>query len=118
MALWTMGYVRRDDSDSLIVLANNSETAQEVSLSLGPLNVDAKKLTDLVNGVACTIKDGVATVTVPALSGVIPDDGKDNGKTEDKDNNKHSNTIVVKVDWDEKVDEASRCHGSPGSPAG
>ena len=66
-----MGYVRSDKDDSLIVLANNSDAAQKVSLSLADLGMDQTTLTDIVNNAACTVADGVVTVTVPALSGVV-----------------------------------------------
>ena len=38
-----LGYVRRDDKNTLIVLANNSAEAVEVTLNLADLDVDAKK---------------------------------------------------------------------------
>ena len=66
-----LAYVRRDSADCMIVLANNSESAQQVSFKLSDLNVTAAALTDILNGAECTIKEGVATVSVPALSGVI-----------------------------------------------
>ncbi len=66
-----LAYVRRDANDAMIVLANNSQSAQEVSFKLTDLNVTADTLTDLISGTTCTINAGVVTVSVPALSGVI-----------------------------------------------
>lgn len=65
-----MGYVRRDGSDTLIVLANNGASAAVVKLDLAALNVDAAELTDLM-GSDCTVSEGTLTVNVPALRGAI-----------------------------------------------
>ncbi len=66
-----LGYVRRDGGNTLIVLANNAQTAQTVTLDLSALNAEADSLKELLTGAAYTVEDGSVTVTVPALSGVI-----------------------------------------------
>ena len=66
-----MSYVRRDAEDAMVVLANNSESAKEVTINLSDLNISAESLTDLISGTAYTAERGHITVTVPALSGVI-----------------------------------------------
>lgn len=68
-----VGYVRRDDSDCIIVLANNSQEAQQMELDLADLDVEltGDMLTDVVTGTTYTVEDDKATVTVPALSGLI-----------------------------------------------
>ena len=66
-----MSYVRRDDSDTLIVLSNNAENEKEITLDLSKLDVDAEELTDLISGTEYTVSGSSVTVTVPALSGVI-----------------------------------------------
>lgn len=66
-----MGYVRRDDASSLLVLMNNA--GQDVTLS----NVSLEKLgdvtavTDMISGAEIAVSGQTATVTVPAYSGVI-----------------------------------------------
>ena len=66
-----VSYVRRDENDILIVLANNSKTEQELTLDLAELGVSAAKLTDLISGTAYTVENDQITVKVPALSGAI-----------------------------------------------
>ena len=66
-----LSYVRRDDADALIVLANNSQSEKAVTLDLHELQISAETLTDLIGGASYTAQDGIITVTVPALSGVI-----------------------------------------------
>ena len=68
----TMAYVRRDASDALIVLASNSDNAQEITLKVADLGITSAKLTDVVSGTEYTVaEDGTITVTVPALRGMI-----------------------------------------------
>ena len=66
-----MAFVRKDDSDELVVLANNSESEQQIAVNLSELGVSASALSDLVGGSVYTAADGIVTVTVPALSGAI-----------------------------------------------
>ncbi|MGN0350089.1 MAG: alpha-amylase family glycosyl hydrolase [Roseburia sp.] len=66
-----IGYVRRDESDSLIVLANNSQEAQEVTLNLGELEIETESLTDVITGSTYEVTGNELTVRVPALNGLI-----------------------------------------------
>ncbi len=66
-----MSYVRRDDSNAVIVLANNAQEDKEVTIKLADINISASKLTDLISGKEVTISDGKITVNVPKLSGMI-----------------------------------------------
>ncbi len=71
-----LGYVRRDTSDAIIVLANNSATAQSVTIDLSKLNVTADVLVDLLSDTEFTVSGTTATVSVPARRGLIlVDDG-------------------------------------------
>ena len=68
----TMAYVRRDDADTLIVLANNAQEARQVTLRPAELGVDAAAFTDAISGTAYTADEsGEVTVTLPGLRGVI-----------------------------------------------
>ena len=68
----TMAYVRRDASDTLIVLANNSQSAQNITLKPADFGITSSTLTDVVNGTKYTVAaNGTITVTVPALRGAI-----------------------------------------------
>ncbi len=66
-----MSYVRGDDTDSMIVLSNNSSDEQEITIDTENLGVSASELIDLISGSRYTVSDGKVTVTVPALKGVI-----------------------------------------------
>ena len=66
-----LSYVRRDESDALIVLANSAATAHKITLNLAALDVTAETLTDLVSGTVYTVVDGSVTVTVSGQLGVI-----------------------------------------------
>ncbi len=67
-----MGYVRRDDSNALIVVANNATESKQTVLSLAELNVEGTSFTDLISGITYTADaDGSLTVDVPAVNGVI-----------------------------------------------
>ena len=66
-----MSYVRGDDTDRMIVLSNNSQNEQEITIDTANLGVSASELTDLISGSRYTVSDGKVTVTVPALKGVI-----------------------------------------------
>ena len=68
----TMAFVRRDESDALIVLANNAQEATQITLKPADLGITAAALTDVLSGTKYTVsEDGTLTVTVPALRGVI-----------------------------------------------
>ena len=68
-----LGYVRRDDKNTLIVLANNSAEAVEVTLNLADLDVDAKKtIKDILDSsVSYEISGDMVTVTVAPRRGAI-----------------------------------------------
>ena len=66
-----MGYVRRDDNDTMVVLANNSQEKQEFTLNVTALNVSASVLTDVLTGTSYSVSGDTVTVSVPALSGLI-----------------------------------------------
>lgn len=66
-----IGYVRRDETDSLVVLANNSQEAQEVVLNLKELGMESESLTDVVTGTTYQVTGNELTVRVPALNGLI-----------------------------------------------
>lgn len=66
-----LGYVRRDNSDTIVVLANNSASAQSVTLDLTALDVEADKLVDVLASTEFTVNGTSATVNVPARRGVI-----------------------------------------------
>lgn len=66
-----MGYVRRDDDDTMVVLMNNAQIEKEVILDLNAADVTADQLTDLISGGRYSVTDGKVTIKVPALSGVI-----------------------------------------------
>ena len=67
-----LGYVRRDDANTIVVLANNSASAQSVTIDLVEIDVDADVLKDVLDSSASyTVSDGVATVNVAARRGVI-----------------------------------------------
>ncbi|MCD8326964.1 MAG: Ig-like domain-containing protein [Lachnospiraceae bacterium] len=66
-----MSYVRCDDSDTFIVLANNAQEDLKVTLDLEELKVTAAALTDLISDTEYTISGTTLTVTVPALSGLL-----------------------------------------------
>ncbi|MGN1308181.1 MAG: alpha-amylase family glycosyl hydrolase, partial [Faecousia sp.] len=68
----TMGYVRRDANDTIIVLASNSQSAQQITLKPADFGISASALTDAVSGTAYTVAaNGTIAVTIPALRGVI-----------------------------------------------
>ena len=67
-----LGYVRRDNANTIVVLANNSASAQSVTIDLTELNVDADVLKDVLDSSASyTVSDGVATINVAARRGAI-----------------------------------------------
>ena len=67
-----VGYVRNDSSAVMLVLANNAETASEVSLSATEYGVaDGTVVKDLLTGTEYTVEEGKLNVSVAALSGVI-----------------------------------------------
>ncbi len=66
-----LGYVRRNDGDALIVVANNAGSAKTVTLDLAELNVTGESLTDLITGKVYTAAEGKVTVTVDSLRGAI-----------------------------------------------
>ena len=67
-----LGYVRSDDANELIVLANNSSSAKSVILNLDDLGVECTKYTDLLDlDYEVDGTNGTVTVMVPAYSGVI-----------------------------------------------
>ncbi|MBR3770381.1 MAG: InlB B-repeat-containing protein [Lachnospiraceae bacterium] len=72
-----LGYVRRDNKNQVIVLANNSSEAVEITLDLADLNVNADKLVNVLDKTKTVVKSKVATVSVPAYRGLIlVDDNK------------------------------------------
>lgn len=66
-----LSYVRRDDSDTMLVAMNNSATAKEESFDLKDLKLDAATLTDVITGTNYTVTDGKVTISIPAYNGVI-----------------------------------------------
>lgn len=67
-----LGYVRSDDANELIVLANNSSSAKSVILNLDDLGVECTKYTGLLDlDYEVDGTNGTVTVFVPAYSGVI-----------------------------------------------
>lgn len=66
-----LAYVRRDTNDTMVILANNSQSVKDVSITLADLGVTAETLTDLLRGTTYTEDAGVITVAVPELSGMI-----------------------------------------------
>ena len=66
-----LSYVRRDDKNTMIVLANNKDDKQSVTIDLAKLKVTGTAFTDLISSTNYTAVNGTLTVTVPALSGVI-----------------------------------------------
>ncbi|SDY35004.1 alpha-amylase family glycosyl hydrolase [Lachnobacterium bovis] len=67
-----LSFVRSDEDDDMIVLANNSEIEQEVTIDLKALGIkDVKKLYDVINKKNIKVKDNKITVKVNGLNGVI-----------------------------------------------
>lgn len=66
-----VSYVRRDDTDAMIVLANNATSDTTIVVDLDELDMTETTLTDLISGSEITVTDGKATITIPALSGAI-----------------------------------------------
>lgn len=67
-----LGFVRRDDANELIVLANNTSSSQSVTLSLDDLDVACTTYTDLLDlDYEVDGTSGTVTVIVPAYNGVI-----------------------------------------------
>lgn len=67
-----MSYVRRCDEETLIVLANNSQSDKTVSFDLAELGIDAEGIwRDIPTGAEYTVERTILTVTVPALRGCI-----------------------------------------------
>ncbi|MDO5294305.1 MAG: alpha-amylase family glycosyl hydrolase, partial [bacterium] len=72
-----MGYVRSDDKNQMIVISNNSENEKEVTIEVKDLiKMTAGTLFDQVSGAEYTVKDGKATITIPAYRGVILTENK------------------------------------------
>ena len=67
-----MGYVRRDDANALIVVANNASSSKEVVLNMTALAVEGETFKDLVTDTTYTVgAAGTITVDVDALRGAI-----------------------------------------------
>lgn len=66
-----VSYVRSDDKDSLVVLANNAQEEKTIVVDLNELGINETALTDLISGTTVNAADGKVTVRVPALSGMI-----------------------------------------------
>lgn len=66
-----MAYVRRDSANAMVILANNRQDAQSVTLDLAELGITAKTLTDVISGKTYTVENGKVTVSVDPLRGVI-----------------------------------------------
>ncbi len=98
-----LGYVRRDDNNALIILANGSASSQTITLKLSDLDISAKSVSNLL-GASCSVADGVVKVTVPARNGVILTDEK---KTISVDQKALAPAYQEKVDNDNPV-EAGR----------
>lgn len=66
-------YVRRDSSNEIIVLANNSTSAATVTLDLTELNITTSEtqLKDAYSGDTFSISSNSVTVSVPARRGLI-----------------------------------------------
>ncbi len=67
-----MGYVRRDDANALVVVANNASESKQVVLNMSALAVKGETFKDLVTGTTYTVGTaGTITVDVDALRGAI-----------------------------------------------
>lgn len=66
-----VSYVRRDTDDTMVVLANNTTAAKNVTVNLTDLGVTGTDFTDIVSGGTVEKTVDTITVSVPALSGVI-----------------------------------------------
>ena len=66
-----LSYVRRDNSDTMLVAMNNSATAKDVVFDLNDLKMDATALTDVISGTNYTVVAGKVTISIPAYNGVI-----------------------------------------------
>ncbi len=66
-----MGYVRSDDADALVVLANRAAGKSNVTLDLAELGLAEGTYTDLVTGNTYTAANGKLAVSVDAYRGVI-----------------------------------------------
>ena len=64
-------FVRSDEDDRLLVLANNSEKEQSVTLDAEAIDMDVTAMKDLISGDTVKGADGTVTVTVPAYRGMI-----------------------------------------------
>ena len=64
-------FVRSDEYDRLLVLANNSEKEQSVTLDAEAIDMDVTAMKDLISGDIVKGADGTVTVTVPAYRGMI-----------------------------------------------
>lgn len=70
-------FVRSDENDRILVLANNSSEDQTVTLKTEDLNMDAAAFEELVSGETIEAENGEITVTVPAYRGVLLDQSND-----------------------------------------
>lgn len=66
-----MSYVRSDNKNQLIVLANNASKEQSITLNLEELNIAETELTDLIQNTKYVVENKKVTVVVPAYRGVI-----------------------------------------------
>lgn len=66
-----LSYVRSDNKNTMIVLANNKNEEQSVTIDLAEINVTGTAFTDLISSESYKAADGKLVVTVPALSGAI-----------------------------------------------
>ena len=66
-----LSYVRRDNSDTMLVAMNNSATAKDAVFDLNDLKLDATALTDVISGTNYTVVAGKVTISIPAYNGVI-----------------------------------------------
>lgn len=67
-----MAYVRKDASDQLVVVANNSLTDATVTIEIAKeMTLSGSSVTDVVSGTVYPVVDGEVTVTIPACKGVV-----------------------------------------------
>ncbi len=79
-----VSYVRRDDTDTMIVLANNTNANKTVEINLADLNIAGTDFAELISGATLTRDTDTVTVTVPAYSGAILTDSPAKALTFDK----------------------------------
>lgn len=64
-----LAYLRADENNELLVVMNNS--TEDTTASFAVPFEDTTALTDVLSHTAHTVSDGVITLTIPALSGVV-----------------------------------------------